>query len=75
MQSSLAKTAHYPHIAWIFELESRNGDPDHLKIINYSLCHCRAILKISSKSAHNLFSNGQILALAVSMVIQITTKI
>ena len=30
------------------------------KLINYSLYHCRALMKFSSKSAHNLLSNGHI---------------
>ena len=45
-----------PH--WIPDLKSQHGDPNNL--INCSLYHCRAILKISSKSAHNLLSNYRI---------------
>ena len=30
------------------------------KLVNFSSYHCRAILKIASKSAHNLLSNGRI---------------
>ena len=45
------------------------------KLINYSFYRCRAILKLSSKSVHNLLSNGQIFDWAVSMVIQTTIKI
>ena len=28
-QTSLAKTAHYQYCAWIPDLESQHGDPDH----------------------------------------------
>ena len=46
MQTSLAKAAHYPHIAQIPDLESQHSDPDHPKnVINCSL-YRRAILKI-----------------------------
>ena len=30
--TSLAKAAHYPHIAWIPDLENQHGDPDHPQI-------------------------------------------
>ena len=43
--------------------------------INYSFYHCRAILKISSKFAHNLLTNCRISNWAVSIVIQIATQI
>ena len=57
-ETSLAKAVHYPHIAWIPDLESRHSDPDHSKnLINCSLYHCRAILKISSNAIYNLLSN------------------
>ena len=63
-----AKVAHYPHIAIIRELESQYEDPDHpKKLIIYSLYHRRAILKISSKSTHKLFSNVQIFCLTLSI--------
>ena len=76
MQTFLAKAAYYLHNAWIPDLESQHGDPGHPQnLINCSLYHCRAFLKISSKSAHNMLSNGQISDWAVSMVIWITTKI
>ena len=55
--TSLAEAAHYPHIAWIQDLESQYDDPDPTPpqiLINSFLYDCRAILKISSKSAHNL---------------------
>ena len=77
VQTSLAKEAHYPHIAWIPDLKSQHGDHDHPKssqVINRSLYHWRAILKILAKSTH-LLSNGQISDWTVSMVIQIVTKI
>ena len=52
MQTSLAKAA---HIARISDLDHQHGDPSHLKnVINYSVYHCRTILKFSSKSAYNL---------------------
>ena len=42
-------------------LGSQHGDPDQLKnLINCFLFHCRAILKILSKSAHNFLNNGRI---------------
>ena len=67
--------AHYPHIARIHDLDSQHCDPDHPKnLINCSLYHCRAILKILSKSSHNLLSNGWIADWAVRMVIWIATK-
>ena len=45
----------YPYIARIPDLESKHGNPDHPKfLINCFLYYCRAILKISSKSTHNL---------------------
>ena len=28
-QTALSKAAHYPHTAWISELESQHGGPDH----------------------------------------------
>ena len=69
-QTSLVKEAHYPHIAQSLNLESQHGDPDQPKIIiNCPLYNCRAILNISSKSAHNLLSNGQISVWAVSLEI------
>ena len=41
---------HYIHITQIPNLESQHGEPDHPKnLINCSLYHCRAILKISSE--------------------------
>ena len=33
-QTSLAKAAHYPHIARLPDLESQHGDLDHTKKIN-----------------------------------------
>ena len=46
---TLAKVAHYHHIARIPDLESEHIDPDHLKnLINCLLYHRRAILNISS---------------------------
>ena len=55
-----AKEAYYL-IARTPDLESQHGNPDHPKnFINCSQYHCRAILKISSKSAHNLLRNGWI---------------
>ena len=72
----MVEAVNYPHTAWIHDLASQHGDPDHPKnLINCSLYDCRAILKISSKSAYSLLSNGQIYDWAVSMMIQITTKI
>ena len=45
------KTAYYPHIALIQDLENQHGDPVHPQnLINCSLYHCRAIMKFSSKS-------------------------
>ena len=74
-QTFLAKTAHNPHIAKIPDLESQHGDSDQLKnLISCSLYHCRVFLKISSKCAHNLLSNGWISNWTVSMVIRIATK-
>ena len=36
------------------DLEIQHGDPDHpKKLINCFLYHCRAIVKMSSKSTHN----------------------
>ena len=56
-QTPLTKAAHYPHIAKIPDLERQYGDPDHLQfLINCSLYHCKAILKFSSKSTHNVLS-------------------
>ena len=43
-------------------------------LIDFSLYHCRAILKFSSKSAYNLLYNGWISNWTISMVIQITTR-
>ena len=31
---TVVKAAHYPHIAWIPDLESQHGDPDHHKIVS-----------------------------------------
>ena len=57
-------------------LECQHGDPDHPKyLINCSLCHCSAILKISQSSTHNLLNNDLVSDWKVSMVIWITTKI
>ena len=70
------KVAHYAHIARIPDSESHHGDSDQPQIlINRSLPHCKAILKISLKYAHNFLSKGQISDWTVSMVIQIATKI
>ena len=75
-QTSLAEAGHYPHIVWIPDLNSQHGDPDHPQsLLNCFIYHCSAILKISSKSAHNLLSNGPICDWTVRMVIRITTKI
>ena len=50
MQISLA-TADYPRMALLPNLESQHGDLDHpKKLINCSLYHCRAKLKISSNT-------------------------
>ena len=69
------KAAHYPDIAWINDLESQHGDPDHPKnLIKYSLYHCRRVLKILRKSTHNLLSNGRISDWTISMVIQFAIK-
>ena len=59
---------------------SGNNSPQSLRISkryisNCSLCHCRAILTISSKSAYMQLSNGQISDWAISVVIWIATKI
>ena len=55
-QTSLAMAAHYSPIAQIPDLESHHGDPDHPKnLINFSLYHCRAILKSLSQSDCNFF--------------------
>ena len=53
MQTS-AKAAHYPNIDQIPNLESLHGDLDR------PYCHCRTILKCSSKSTHYLLSYGRI---------------
>ena len=46
-QEHLESVAHYTITALIRDLESQHGDPDHLKnLINCSLYHCRATLKI-----------------------------
>ena len=72
----LVQAAHYLHIARILDLKNQHGDQDHPKyLINCSLHHCRAILKFSLQSVHNLLSNSRILDWAVNIVIQITTKI
>ena len=64
------------HIAQIHVLESQHGDPNHPQnVINCPLYHCRAILKFSFKSVHNLLRNGKISDWAVSMVIWIATII
>ena len=71
----MAKAAHYPHVERICDLESQHSDPDHPNnLINYSLCHGRAIVKMSSKSAHNLVSNDHSVC-TVIIVIWIATKI
>ena len=71
-----AKAAHYSHIAQIHDLESQHGDLDcHIDLISCFLYHCRAILKILSKSLHNLLNKDLISDWAVRMVIWITTKI
>ena len=62
LKTSLAKADHYAHNARIPNLVSKHSDPNHLKnCTNCSMYHCKAILKISSKSAHNCWSNGRIL--------------
>ena len=39
-------------------MDTHHGDPDHHQNLkDCFLSHCRAILKISPKSAHNLLSN------------------
>ena len=69
-QTSLAKVAHYPPIAWIPDLKGQYRDPHHPNnLINSSLHNCGAILKISSQSVHNFLRNGRISNWAVSMVI------
>ena len=48
------KAAYYPYHAWIRDLESQHDDPDHSQnLIDCFLYHCRAILKIASKSSHD----------------------
>ena len=75
-QTSFAKSAHYPHTAQIRDLESKHGDPDRpINLIKCFLCHCRAVLLVSSKSNHNLLSKGQTADWTVNMVIWITKKI
>ena len=59
MQTS-TKTAHYPYIAWLPDLEIRSP----LKFNQSFLV-----------SLHNLFSNGRISDSTFSMVIQFATKI
>ena len=72
MQTYLAEADYHLHIAQILNLDIQHGDPDHPKrLISFSLYHC----KISSKSAHNLLSNGQISNGTDSIVIWITTKV
>ena len=63
--------------AQIHDLESQHGDSYHPKnLINFITAELSdSILKISSKSSHNLLSNDRISDWAVSMVIQIITKI
>ena len=61
LQTSLAKVkaVHYLHIARTPYLESEHGDSDRPKnVIGCSLYHCIAVMKISSKSALRLLSNG-----------------
>ena len=53
------KATHYSHIAWTGDLESA-GRLESPKFNNYSLCHWRVILKISSQSAPNLLNNDRI---------------
>ena len=55
----------FKHILFMTEHDKGLGRAKKLclalsKLINCALYHCRAILKISYKSAHNLLSNGQI---------------
>ena len=67
-----------PQTARIHNLESQHGgDPDQPQnLVTVPLIyHCKAILKISSKSANNSLSDGSISDWAVSMVIRFTTTI
>ena len=58
------------------DLESLHSDSNHINnLINCSFYHCRAILKISSKSTRNLLSNGRISDWTISIVNRIATKI
>ena len=74
-QISLARTARYPHIAQIPNLESQRSRMTLKKIINCFLYHCKALPIIWSKFANKLLSNGQIPNWTVNMVTQMTTKI
>ena len=72
----MAKAAHYPHVTRIPDLENQHDEPDQPKhLTNCSLYHCRAILEVSSKSAHSLLNNGQISNGTINMVIWIGPRI
>ena len=60
VQTSRAKAAHYPNIEQTPIYRVSKAIQITQKIINCFLHHCTAILKLSSKSAHSLLSNGRI---------------
>ena len=69
------KAAHFPQMAQNSNLECQDSNPDYPpNLINCSLYHCRAYPENVSK-IQNLVSNGWIFNWAISMVIQIVTKI
>ena len=54
-RADLRQGSSLAHIARIHNLASKHGDSDYTKyLINCSLYYCRAILKISPKSSHNV---------------------
>ena len=59
-----AKAGHYPHIAWIHDLENLYGDPDHPKnLISCSLHHWRAVIILfQSVAVHQLSYHWELIS-------------